>query len=497
MSSTARPEPETVPVIVWFRRDLRLADNPALTSALATERPVILLFILEDHHGTLRAKGGASDWWLENSLRQLGRDIGALGGKLVLRRGDPATVLAKLQEETRATHIFWNRRYAQPARDQDIAVKKRLTEAGIDVRSFNANLLTEPWTQKTGGGTYYKVFTPYWRSVQANYTPPAPLPPPKSLQPTSLASDRLEDWKLYVPKPDWAADMSGHWTPGEKSARGKLDEFLLSPVSTYKEDRNRPDIESGTSGLSPHLAFGEISPALIWRATMARISSGHIDPDNARIFLSEIAWREFSYVLLYHNPALASENYNPDFRHMPWRNDRNDYKAWCEGRTGYPMVDAGMRQLWKTGWMHNRVRMICASFLTKHLLLPWQWGEEWFWDTLVDADPAANAASWQWTAGSGADAAPYFRVFNPITQGAKFDITGDYVRKYCPELAKLPTKYIHRPWEAPPVDLAAAGIKIDETYPAPIVDHKVGRERALSAYNELKRKRDELSAQAN
>lgn len=481
---------QPAPAIVWLRRDLRLADNPALAAALATGRPLILLFILETETNRSQQPGGASNWWLEKSLSRLSTEIQARGGDLILRRGDPDRILTGLLEESGFSHIFWNRRYTKPGRDKDAAIKKRLRDAGVHVESCNANLLTEPWSYKTGAGTYYKVFTPYWRRLQADYTPPAPLPAPDQLQTISLPSDKLEAWKLYTSMPDWAAAFSQNWIPGEDGAQAKLQNFLASPVSAYQDHRNRPDIETGTSGLSPHLAFGEISPALIWRATMDRINSGAADPDNALIFLSEIAWREFSYVLLFHNPDLAKENYNPSFAHMPWRDSQSDYQAWCEGRTGYPMVDAGMRQLWKTGWMHNRVRMICASFLTKHLLLPWQWGEKWFWDTLLDADPAANAASWQWTAGSGADAAPYFRVFNPITQGSKFDETGDYVRKYCPELAGLSTKFIHRPWEAPPLELAGAGVTIGETYPAPIVAHKAGRERALDAYDQMKKARD-------
>ncbi|MEO1641995.1 MAG: FAD-binding domain-containing protein, partial [Pseudomonadota bacterium] len=278
--------------------------------------------------------------------------------------------------------------------------------------------------------------------------------------------------------------------PGEDGAKARLKTFLDGPISNYDDHRNRPDLENSTSRLSPHLAHGEINPAQIWRAVQDRIQSGHADEDAAMVFLSEICWRDFSYVLLYHNPDLASENYNTDFNHMPWRYSEADLKAWQRGQTGYPIVDAGMRQLWQTGWMHNRVRMIVASFLTKHLLTHWKNGEDWFWDTLVDSDPASNGASWQWTAGSGADAAPYFRVFNPITQGEKFDETGDYVRQFCPELAKLPNKYLYKPWEADPMTLHNAGVKLGDTFPHPIVEHKEGRQRALDAYDTLKEKRD-------
>lgn len=485
------PIPPENSAIVWFRRDLRLTDNPALMAAIATGLPLILLFILESQTDEGRTPGGASAWWLDKSLKSLAADIEHLGGRLTLRRGHASQILEELVSEHSVSHVFWNRRYSKADYETDAAIKSNLKAKQISVESFNASLLTEPWTQKTGGGTYYKVFTPYWRSVEASFTPRPQLPRPKKLNVLNLPSDRLIDYELHPFKPDWSTGFNAHWTPGEQGAIERLTRFLDEPINLYQEQRNRPDIDTGTSGLSPHLAFGEIGPAQVWRATQNRLTSGEANEKNATVFLKEIVWREFSYVLLYHNPDLAHENYNPNFKHMPWRDHQSDYQNWCKGQTGYPMVDAGMRQLWQTGWMHNRVRMIVASFLTKHLLLPWQWGERWFWDTLVDADPASNAASWQWTAGSGADAAPYFRVFNPITQGPKFDASGDYVRTYCPELAKLPTKYIHRPWEAPPIELASAGIKLTETYPAPIIDHKLGRERALTAYEAVKAAREQ------
>ena len=490
------PQSANTPAIVWFRRDLRLSDNPALGAAIASGKPLILLYIFEEMTEADRPVGGASLWWLDKSLRALSESIAKKGGSLTLRSGDPFTVLTRLLDETNADTLYWNRRYEQPARDKDTALKASLKDEQIEVHSFNASLLTEPWTFRTGAGLYYKVFTPYWRKVQAEYTSPQPIPTPKKLTTLSPPSEALDTWALHPNAPDWSTGFTPLWQPGEQGARKRLKAFLSQSVNLYKDNRNRPDIENGTSGLSPHLAFGEIGPAQIWRATMDHMNSSQTsnrDEENARTFLSEIAWREFSYVLLYHNENMARQNYNPAFNHMPWRDDAAQYDNWCKGQTGYPMVDAGMRQLWQTGWMHNRVRMIVASFLTKHLLLPWQLGEEWFWDTLVDADPASNAASWQWTAGSGADAAPYFRVFNPITQGPKFDESGDYVRKYCPELAKLPTKYIHRPWEAPAIELAKAGVNIGTTYPAPIIEHKKGRERALAAYADLKTAKETAS----
>ena len=481
------PDQKNAAAIVWFRRDLRLTDNPALEAALATGQKLILLYLLEEAQAdSTRPLGGASNWWLDKSLRQLARDISDLGGDLTLRRGRAEDVIPALMKQTKAKNIFWNRRYEQPARDRDAALKKRLQSTSVKVHSFNASLLTEPWTHKTGSGGYYRVYSPYWRRVEASYSAPPATAKPNRLMTLPLPSEDIDSFNLHPKQPDWSHGFSPHWQPGEAGAHKRLKAFLDGPVSNYIDQRNRPDIETGTSGLSPHLAFGEIGPAQIWRAVTNRIESAKAEEKNATVFLKEIVWREFSYVLLYHNEDLATENYNQKFAHMPWRTSKSDYEKWCHGLTGYPMVDAGMRQLWQTGWMHNRVRMIVASFLTKHLLLPWQLGEKWFWDTLVDADPASNAASWQWTAGSGADAAPYFRVFNPITQGPKFDQTGDYVRKYCPELAGLPTRYIHSPWTAPPIELAAARVELGVTYPLPIVDHKEGRARALTAYQNVK-----------
>ncbi len=358
------------------------------------------------------------------------------------------------------------------------------------MQSFDGALLSEPWTLKTGSGGYYRVYSPYWRALKGAYSPHPPLPAPEEFSGTDIESDALEDWKLHPTTPDWSTGFDGDWVPGEDGAEERLESFLSDGISNYKDDRNRPDLKHATSGLSAHLAMGEISPAHIWRRTKFKTESGDIDETQADKFLSELAWRDFSYVLLFHNPDLASENYKPDFNHMPWEAQSRALARWQRGETGYPIVDAGMRQLWQTGWMHNRVRMITASFLTKHLMIDWRDGEKWFWDCLTDADPANNAASWQWVAGSGADAAPYFRIFNPITQGAKFDIYGDYVRTWCPELSRLPNKFLFSPWEAGPLILREAGVALGETYPHPIVDHKAARQRALTAYETLKERRD-------
>ncbi|MFN3211684.1 MAG: cryptochrome/photolyase family protein [Henriciella sp.] len=475
---------------MWFRRDLRLDDNSALGAAVtASGGNVVCLYVLEEMQEG-RAMGAATQWWLDKSLRALASDLEKIGGRLLLRSGKAKEILDQVITETGAKAVFWNRRYEQPGRDIDTEIKSHLKDRGISAESFNGSVLTEPWSQKAGSGGYYKVYSPYWRSVQANYQMPPRIAAPAQLNSPTVRSEELSEWKLHPTRPDWSKGFNALWTPGEAGAKARLARFLDGGVSVYKDDRNRPDLEDGTSGLSPHLAFGEISPAQIWRATKSKMDAGEIDEKGGHHFLSEVVWRDFSYVLLYHNPDLATENFKPDFNLMPWREDREDLIAWQKGLTGYPIVDAGMRQLWHTGWMHNRVRMIVASFLTKHLLIHWRHGEEWFWDTLVDADPASNSASWQWTAGSGADAAPYFRVFNPITQGEKFDKSGDYVRKWCPELARLPRKYLYQPWEAGPFILHEAGIKLGETYPLPIIDHKAGRERALAAYATLKERRE-------
>ena len=463
------------PIIVWFRRDLRIADNPALHEAVKTGRPVICLYILETEKE--RELGGASKWWLHHSLQSLSKDLETVGAKLTLREGEAFRILDMLIEETSANSVYWNRRYDLAPREIDAAIKSDLKARGLTVETYRANLLSEPWTVKTKTDNYYKVFTPYWRAAQESLDTSAPLPSPKSINAyaAEIKSEHLESFNLLPISPDWGSKMVPHWTIGREGAAEALKQFMDGPVANYPEDRNRPDKEDGTSKLSPHLAFGEISPKQIWHSCKG-------DLEKARVFLSEIGWREFSYVLLFHNPKLASENFKPAFDGFEWNNDSNHLHRWQHGQTGYPFVDAGMRQLWQTGWQHNRVRMVTASFLIKHLLIDWREGEKWFHDTLVDADPASNAASWQWVAGSGADASPYFRIFNPFTQGEKFDPNGDYIRKFVPELAKMPKKYIHRPWEAPQNVLDYAGVKLGKTYPKPIVDHKEAREKALAAY---------------
>jgi deoxyribodipyrimidine photo-lyase len=470
----------------WFRDDLRLADNPALAAAVE-HGPSLCLYIL-DEGGTRRPPGGASRWWLSRSLESLGAALAARGGELVIMRGDPAAILPRVAALARIDLVTWNRRYDAESVALDSRLKGELVAAGTKVESFNAALLNEPWQVTTRTGDPMKVFTPYWRAARERGDPPAPLPAPTRIEPLTFPAAvagmavSLVDLALEPTKPDWAGGLREAWTPGEDAAAERLDDFLSGPLDGYGEGRNRPDHVS-TSRLSPHLRFGEIGPRQIWHATRSAIESGQATagPSDAEKFLSEIGWREFSYHLLFHNPGLATRNYNPRFDAFPWRRDDAALRAWRRGLTGYPMVDAGLRELWTTGWMHNRVRMIAASFLIKHLLIDWRGGETWFWDTLVDADPANNAASWQWVAGSGADAAPYYRIFNPVTQGLKFDPKGGYVRRWIPEISGLDDDLIHEPWKADSAALRRAGIVLGETYPRPIVELDFGRRRALDA----------------
>jgi deoxyribodipyrimidine photo-lyase len=480
------------PVIVWFRNDLRLADNPALHAAASLGAPILPLYVLEEVPGDPRPLGGASRWWLRGSLERLSAACAALGAPLILRRGDPAAILPALIGESGAGAVFWNRRYAPAQTARDAAIKEALKRDGVEARSFNANLLAEPWTVQNKSGGPFKVFTPFWRSLSATLAPPAPLPVPALLPAQRLttpaaapASDPLDSWGLSPTAPDWAGGLRAAWSPGEAAARDGLAAFLDGPVARYPTERDRPD-QDGTARLSPHLAFGEIGPRQIWHAARHTADAHPDRRTGVESFLREIGWREFNHHLLHHAPHLADQPLDERFAAFPWRDDPAGLAAWTRGRTGYPIVDAGMRQLWETGWMHNRVRMIAASFLVKDLLLPWQTGERWFWDTLVDADLANNAGGWQWTAGCGADAAPFFRVFNPVLQGEKFDPEGDYVRRFVPELRRLPPRWIHKPWDAPPEILRQAGVRLGESYPRPIIDHALARNRALALFAECK-----------
>ncbi|MEO0399148.1 MAG: deoxyribodipyrimidine photo-lyase [Pseudomonadota bacterium] len=475
----------TTSALLWFRRDLRLADNPALRAAIDAANTVTPVYVLDDD-GPF-AHGGAAKWWLHHSLKALDADLRKRGSQLVIRRGDGPTEIRRLVEETGADAVYWNRRYDKYGVAADKTLKTDLADAGVDAKSFNGALLREPWELQTKTGGFYKVFTPFWRALQA--AGPARdrlLPTPKSI-PTADAPPSLtiDDLELLPNKPNWASGFDPEWAPGEKGAGQALNAFLKRAVGAYDEDRNRPDLK-GTSRLSPHLAFGEISPLQVWMRTKDALAQNQGADRGGMVFLSEIAWREFAYVLLYHYPDIQTDPIKPNFAHFDWRDDEPGAERWRRGQTGFPIVDAGMRQLWTTGWMHNRVRMIVASFLSKNMLVPWQDGERWFWDTLLDADPASNTASWQWVAGSGADAAPYFRIFNPVSQGQKFDPDGDYVRTFVPELSKLSAKHIHTPYEAPPDALHAAGVRLGETYPTPMLDLGATRKRALASYESVK-----------
>ncbi len=471
------------PVIVWFRADLRLADNPALLAAGETGAPVLPVFIL-DEFAPMRPLGGAARWWLDKSLRSLATDLESLGLRLILRQGPAGEALERLLAETGATRVFWNRLYDPGSVARDRPIKAGLRASGIVCQSFNASLLTEPWDVKTGAGGPFRVFSAFWRVAgpRSGRQPPHPAPVQVAGYDGDFASDSLEDWALHPGAPDWSKGFTD-WRPGERGAKARLHAFISTAISGYADGRNRPDRES-TSRLSPHLRFGEIGPRQVWAAAEACESRGAAGRA-VETFEKELGWREFNAHLMFNFPDTLNANLNPRFDAFPWRNASEDLTAWRNGLTGYPIVDAGMRQLWRTGWMHNRVRMIVASFLIKDLLIDWRLGEDWFWDTLVDADIASNVGGWQWVAGSGADAAPYFRVFNPVLQGERFDPDGDYVRRWAPELARLSNAHIHAPWKADDETLRTAGVRLGETYPTPIVDHSWARDRALELFEGL------------
>src|SRR3569623_1265176 len=464
--------------IVWFRQDLRIGDNPALAAA-ARRGPVVPLYIL-DEEGR-RPRGAASRWWLHHSLDALDKSLGGL----VLRRGDPAAILLEIAKAAGADRVVWNRCHEPDAVARDEAVVAALTARGIAVEGFNGNLLHEPTEVKTKTGGPFKVYTPFWRACRARSAPPPQRAVKPAMHIAGMKSFMLASWKLLPKKPDWAAGWSKYWTPGEKGAHARLDAFVRSDLKDYATARDRM-AGRNTSLLSPHLHFGEVSPRQVF-ARVAVAGDGPGLSQAAAKFEAELGWREFCAHLLYHFPTIATDNWRTEFDKFPWQRSAAHLKAWQRGQTGYPMVDAGMRELWTTGWMHNRVRMITASFLVKHLRIHWRDGEACFWDTLVDADIANNAGNWQWVAGSGADASPYFRIFNPMIQVAKFDPDGEYVRRWCPELKKLPDKFIHAPFDADDDVLEEAGVKLGRDYPTPLVDHAEARDAALAAYRKITR----------
>jgi deoxyribodipyrimidine photo-lyase len=468
--------------LVWFRQDLRIEDNPALAEAAKRGR-VLPVFILETpaQSGESHPMGGASRWWLHHSLAALKTDLPGL----VLLRGSARHLIPDLAKQHGVDAVYWNRCYEPHAIDRDTDLKAALKEDGFEVRSFNASLLFEPWELETKSGGPFKVYSPFWKTAQQRQVP-SPLPAPDRIDCLSVEEgDGLAELGLLPEKPNWAAGWEDLWQPGASGARARLADFLDDGLDGYGSLRNRPDLPN-VSRLSPHLHFGDISPRQVWHTTQHAMDADEGLARDGRKFLSELAWREFSYHLLYNFPALPSENWRPAFDAYPWRDSPEDLDRWQQGRTGYPIVDAGMRELWQTGYMHNRVRMIVASFLVKHLRLHWHHGEAWFRDTLVDWDLANNSASWQWVTGAGADAAPYFRIFNPITQGEKFDPDGHYIRRWVPELADLETKYLFAPFDAPKEALAKAGVTLGETYPGPMVDHARARQAALDGYEAVK-----------
>lgn len=443
----------TKPTIVWLRDDLRLADNPALVAAVERDAPVLLVYILDDASPEVRPIGAASRWWLNGSLESLSASA---DGSLVLRRGAAETVIPQLVDETGADAVYWNRRYGA-AREIDARLKSSLRENGLDAQSFQANLLFEPWTVKTGDGNPFRVFTPFWKAARESAVR-APLPAPESVDWAAAASENLGSWRLLPTKPDWADGLRQSWHPGETGAHDQLESFVDERLASYHR-RDEPAVEA-TSRLSPHLSFGEISPFQIWERVNADVPAGA--KKNIAKFLSEVGWREFNANILFHCPELAEKNYRPAYDAFPWSEPQAaELEAWKHGRTGIPIVDAGMRELWHTGYMHNRVRMIVASLLIKNMLIDWRVGEKWFWDCLVDADEASNPGNWQWVAGSGADAAPYFRVFNPLLQADKFDGQQKYIRRWVPEFGT-------------------------DDYPEPIVDLAQSRRDALAAYEHVK-----------
>ncbi len=465
--------------LVWFRLDLRLADNPALQAAVQRGGPVVPVFIWAPDEEAPWAPGGASRWWLHHSLQALDASLRARGSRLIIRQAPVVTTLLLLAKECGATAVYWNRRYEPGVIARDLQTSTGLQNAGLAAESFNGALLHEPWTIQNKSGKPFQVFTPFWKHCMAQREPGPPLVTRSKWKTPKSWPASLEIAKLGLqPRPDWAGGLQEMWQPGEAGAGLRLKRFLASAASRYTEDRNRPD-RAGTSQLSPHLHFGEISPRQIWHALSAKERSSQ--------FLVEIGWREFAHHLLFHFPQTPSEPLRAEFKKFRWRQDAAFLEAWQKGRTGYPIVDAGMRQLWTTGWMHNRLRMVVASFLVKDLLLSWTEGAAWFWDTLVDADLAQNTLGWQWTAGCGADAAPYFRVFNPVSQGEKFDPDGDYVREWCPELASLPNEWLHRPWEAPTEICERAGFLLERDYPSPVVSHAIAREVALETFQQIRR----------
>ena len=473
--------------IVWFRRDLRLADNPALAAACERAERVVALYVHSPDEEGDWSPGAASNWWLHRSLEQLASALRARGGTLVVRRGPATDQILRLARETGARQVYWNRLYDPAIVARDTSLEAELRDAGLTCECFGSTLLFEPWEIRTGQGGPYRVFTPFWRACQLQLeTLPAPKPAPSRLRAPAQAVPSLALAELeLLPAIRWDGGLYAAWTPGESGALARVETFCGSAMDKYDEGRNRPD-EAWSSRLSPHLHFGELTP----RQCLAAVRNALVEHEGARksadAFVRELGWREFAHHLLHHFPGTTDAPLDSRFERFPWNPNDEWLRAWQRGRTGYPIVDAGMRELWATGWMHNRVRMVVASLLTKNLRQNWLEGARWFWDTLVDASLANNTLGWQWTAGCGADAAPYFRIFNPVLQAERYDPARAYIRRWIPEIARLPDNYVHRPWQAPAAVLTAAGVQLGRDYPQPVVDFPASRDAALGAYASIK-----------
>jgi deoxyribodipyrimidine photo-lyase len=472
--------------LLWFRLDLRFDDNPALLAAADRNAPVIPVFIWAPDEEEPWPPGATSRWWLHQSLSRLSERLASIGSRLIFRYGPTLSTLQQLIAETGAQAVFWNRRYEPSVVARDMQIKKALQEQGISVETFNGSLLHEPWTIRSKGGQQpYQVFTAFWKTCLSQPEPPAAANAPKQIPVPAEWPESLDITAFHLePRTNWASGFELVWRPGEHGARAELNSFLQHRLNRYSHERDIPD-RPGTSHLSPHLHFGEISPRRIWHALQKAPNQENTDAIDS--YLRELGWREFAYHLLFHFPKTPNQPLRAEFAKFPWREDAAMLKKWQRGKTGYPLVDAGMRELWTTGWMHNRVRLVTASFLTKHLRMNWEEGAYWFWDTLVDADLANNTLGWQWSAGSGADAAPYFRIFNPMKQSERFDPDGNYIRHWVPELKGLASLWIHAPWTAPPDVLKQAGIQLGNTYPFPMVEHESARREALSAFESIRR----------
>lgn len=476
--------------VVWFRQDLRLHDNFALEYAL--HQGIILpIYILDDTSSDKWKIGSAARWWLHHSLDSLSKSLSKYGHQLHFFSGNPLDILKQLVQKIGPLTIVWNRCYEPYAIKRDTLIKSYFTEQKISVNTFNSSLMFEPWTIKNKEGNFFKIFTPFWKHCLAQH--PGEMANSLDSLKTSLPfqgqlnSLTLSELNLLPKGYDWTQGFQQSWAPGEEQALKQFEIFAANSLLNYHTNRDYLSCSEGTSRLSSYLHFGEISPRYLWYKCQELYLHSPTDTEGINRFLSELGWREFAYHLLYHVPLLPEKSFRAEFENFPWQDNLAYLEKWQKGKTGIPIIDAAMRQLWKTGYMHNRARMIVASFLTKNLLIPWQKGAGWFWDTLLDADLANNSAGWQWVAGCGADTAPYFRIFNPVTQSEKFDPDGEYIKKWLPELARLSTRYIQQPWVAPLNELKNANITLGQTYPLPIVDLAESRARALAAYHTIKK----------